>query len=396
MIGKAPLTVTAKAKTITYGDAPANDGVEYSGFVNGETATVVNGTVTYTYSYQQYGNVGSYDITPAGLTADNYEISFAKGTLTVAAKEVGLTWSNTEFAYDSQNHVPTATATGLVNNDTVTVTVSGAASAVGTHTATATALSSSNYKLPGNVTTTFTITKGTQAAPTEIGHTNETISGKKDGTITGLAVGMEYSADGGTTWTTITAAMLTNGALTGLAPGTYKVRYAENNNYNASEAVTVTIEASSTALSISGGVTSFIGNKDEAPIFIELYSGTTKVDDVELQPGNNTSYRFSNVAPGEYTIKVAKADHATRTYTVTVTDKSETVDVEIHLMGDLNGDGKVTTIDFARAYWHACGVEGKTLSEYEQACADVVEGDGITNADALRINQHVRKINPLW
>ena len=85
-IAKAPLTVTAKPKTITYGDVPTNDGVTYSGFVNSETEGVLNGSVTYAYSYTQYGNVGSYTITPSGLTSGNYSITFADGILTVEQK----------------------------------------------------------------------------------------------------------------------------------------------------------------------------------------------------------------------------------------------------------------------------------------------------------------------
>ena len=82
-INKAPLTVKAKDKTITYGDAPANDGVEYSGFVNSETESVLGGTLSYDYTYSQGENVGSYIITPKGLTSDNYSITFETGTLTV-------------------------------------------------------------------------------------------------------------------------------------------------------------------------------------------------------------------------------------------------------------------------------------------------------------------------
>ena len=83
-IGTVPLTVTAKDKAITYGDAPANDGVTYSGFVNKETESVLGGTLAYAYSYTQYGNVGdTYTITPKGLTSDNYNISFVAGPLKV-------------------------------------------------------------------------------------------------------------------------------------------------------------------------------------------------------------------------------------------------------------------------------------------------------------------------
>ena len=89
-VSKRALTVTAKPKTITYGEKPANDGVTYEGFVNGENEEVLTGTLDFAYDYEQYGNVGSYDITPKGLTSGNYDITFTKGSLTVEPKNVTI------------------------------------------------------------------------------------------------------------------------------------------------------------------------------------------------------------------------------------------------------------------------------------------------------------------
>ena len=131
-INKAALTVTANAKTITYGDAPANNGVSYSGFVGSDTASSLSGTLAYTYSYSQFGDVGnSYTITPSGLTSGNYAISYANGTLTVEPKTVGLEWSADSLTYNGTAQAPTATATGLVNGDEIGVTVAGAQTDVG-------------------------------------------------------------------------------------------------------------------------------------------------------------------------------------------------------------------------------------------------------------------------
>lgn len=161
-ITKAALTVTANANTITYGDAPANDGVTYSGFVGTEDESVLTGTLGYTYSYTQYGDVGNYTITPSGLTSSNYDITFATGTLTVEQREVTLSWSDTELTYNRSAQKPTATAGNLVNSDECTVTVSGEQTNVGTgYTATASALSYTNYKLPSSVTQTFSISAKT-------------------------------------------------------------------------------------------------------------------------------------------------------------------------------------------------------------------------------------------
>ena len=49
---------------------------------------------------------------------------------------------------------------------------------------------------------------------------------------------MEYSADNGETWTSVVGT-----EIAGLSAGTYHVRYAENENYNASPSVKVIIEA---------------------------------------------------------------------------------------------------------------------------------------------------------
>lgn len=157
------LMVKAKNHTITYGDVPAGNGVTYEGFVNSETESVLGGPLDYDYSYSQYDDVGNtYTITPKGLTSTNYDITFTTGVLTVTPKTIGVDWTETELSYNGSEQVPTATATGLVNNDEVGVTVTGAQTNVGTdYTATASALTGEkkdNYQLPEGLKHTFTIT----------------------------------------------------------------------------------------------------------------------------------------------------------------------------------------------------------------------------------------------
>ena len=169
-IEQKDLSITARPKAITYGDAPANDGVSYSGFIEGEsenTVGVFTGTLSYVYSYSQYDDVGNtYTITPGGLTATNYAITFVAGTLTVNQRETDIEWGNTALGYNGSPQTPTATATNVVNNDEVTVTVTGAQTNVGTdYTATATGFTGTkagNYVLvSSNTTTTFSIGAGT-------------------------------------------------------------------------------------------------------------------------------------------------------------------------------------------------------------------------------------------
>lgn len=166
-ISQKSLTVTANNNSITYGEAPAGNGVTYSGFVGEQTAAVLGGSLDYDYSYAQYDDVGNtYTITPKGLSSKNYTFSFVAGTLTVNQREVGIEWGNTSLGYNGSAQVPTATATNVVNNDEITVTVTGAQTDIGTgYTATATGLTGAkagNYVLTSsNTTTTFSIGKGT-------------------------------------------------------------------------------------------------------------------------------------------------------------------------------------------------------------------------------------------
>ena len=147
-IAKIPLTVTAKNATIVYGDEPSNASVEFNGFVGEDNEKSLNGSLIYSYDYKQYGDVGEYTITPSGLTADNYEIEFVAGKLSVEPKAVSIAWDKSSFAYNGAAQVPTATAEGLVNSDKCDFTVTGAAVNAGKYSAAVTALNNANYKLP--------------------------------------------------------------------------------------------------------------------------------------------------------------------------------------------------------------------------------------------------------
>ena len=77
------LSVTADTKTKTYGEADPVFTVSYAGFVNNETPAVLGGTLAFARATGE--SVGSYLITPSGLTSGNYAITFNPGTLTIVA-----------------------------------------------------------------------------------------------------------------------------------------------------------------------------------------------------------------------------------------------------------------------------------------------------------------------
>ena len=82
-VTKAPLTVTASSATISV-DAPLPVfTAQMSGFVLGETASVLGGTLTFTTPSGANTVAGTYAVTPGGLTSDNYSIAYVAGVLTV-------------------------------------------------------------------------------------------------------------------------------------------------------------------------------------------------------------------------------------------------------------------------------------------------------------------------
>ncbi len=86
-INKKTLIVTAVDTTVVYAGEPAFD-VEYNGFVGEETEDVLGGELAYECDYTTESAVGStFTITPSGLTAQNYNINFATGTLTVVTDQ---------------------------------------------------------------------------------------------------------------------------------------------------------------------------------------------------------------------------------------------------------------------------------------------------------------------
>ena len=163
-IEKAPLIVTAKNHSIKYGEAANNSGVTYSGFVSSETESVLGGTLDFDYTYSVGDNIGIYEITPKGLTSNNYIISFEKGTLTVEQKELTITWGNTSLVYNKTDQLPEYVANGIVSGDDVQFIVTGAAKNATTlpYTAVITGIAgddAGNYKLPSNLSVEFTISR---------------------------------------------------------------------------------------------------------------------------------------------------------------------------------------------------------------------------------------------
>lgn len=88
-IRKAPLTVTAKDLRIPVSSEIPEYEAVYEGFAGADNAASLGGNLQFTCSYTKESAVGAYEIMPYGLTSENYEIRFVRGTLTVERKSGG-------------------------------------------------------------------------------------------------------------------------------------------------------------------------------------------------------------------------------------------------------------------------------------------------------------------
>ena len=90
-IKKAPLTIKAADVNIIHGSEVPQYEVSYEGFVADETVAVLEGTLAVACGYTKESAVGStYDITPSGLTAKNYDITYVAGKLTVLVNQAAV------------------------------------------------------------------------------------------------------------------------------------------------------------------------------------------------------------------------------------------------------------------------------------------------------------------
>jgi len=82
-VNPAPLTITADNKTKIYLAPLPTFTATFVGFVLGQGPGALSGTLAFTTSATATSPVGTYPITPSGLSSTNYAITYVNGTLTV-------------------------------------------------------------------------------------------------------------------------------------------------------------------------------------------------------------------------------------------------------------------------------------------------------------------------
>ncbi|MFC6877766.1 beta strand repeat-containing protein, partial [Flavobacterium myungsuense] len=332
-ITKAPLTITANNQSVSFKTAVATvigaGTYTASGFVNGETAAVISGTVTYTTTYTATTNAGTsgVTITPnvSGLTATNYSFgTIANGTITIGNATPIVTPIIGSYIYTGVPQGPnSATNTGTGATYTYSyVGVSGTAynasatppTAVGSYSVTATVAADGNYSAASSVPTAFTIGKAVLTITANnqavsFGVAVASVTGAGTYTATGFVNGETASVISGaatyTTTYTTTTALGTAGVtitpnVTGLSAANYSFvgangTIAINNKITPTLSVTI---ASYTYTGLPQGPNTAT-NSGTGSTYTYSYSGS-----------GSTVYGPSATLPtvaGSYTVKVAVA-----------------------------------------------------------------------------------------
>jgi hypothetical protein len=182
-VTKAHLTVTADTKPKRYGDPLPALTATITGFVNGDTSSVVSGKASLSTPAKSASPVGTYPITVGvgTLSAANYDYpNLVGGTLTVTKAHLTVKVDNKAKVRGASNPPLTYALSGFVNGDTLAV-VSGSPSLTTTATTSSPAgsypitpgpgtLAAANYDFPNFVPGTLTVTPDSTLDFDGVGH----------------------------------------------------------------------------------------------------------------------------------------------------------------------------------------------------------------------------------
>lgn len=302
----------------------------------------------------------------------NYAITFIDGTFIINQRPLTVTWGTTEFVYDGKEHCPVAELGNVIGKDDLGALVDGSQTEVGTYTATLAELTgkaAGNYTLPADgLTCEFSIKNAAQDAPV-VQAEAETVSGKKDGKITGVDATMEWRARGAAEYQAVGKDVT---ELKDLAAGVYEVRYQAKANYDASAVTEVTVKA---------------GRK----LVVTL-------------PGNQVGYTLTSTATeldwhgsAKLAISIDGAYFTGKNYAVNVNGKAvKLADDGTYELKDVEGDVNVTVEGVlkhepdgsgwahdAKNHWHICRC-GEVLDKAEHTFEWVVDKPATVEAKGER------------
>ena len=303
----------------------------------------------------------------------NYNITFVDGVFTINQRVLTVKWGTSEFVYDGKEHCPEATLGNVIDKDDLGATVEGSQVEAGdSYQANLTALTgkaAGNYALPTEgLTCEFSIKNAAQGAPV-VQAAAETVGGKRDGKITGVDATMEWRAKDADGYQAVGEGVT---ELTGLAAGTYEVRYQAKANHDASPATEVTV-AAGRKLVVS------------LPTNQEGYALTATATELDWHGSATLTMSIDSAyfAGKDYAVKVdgeAVKLSAKGTYELKDVEGDVNVTVEGILKHEPDGSGWAHD---AKNHWHVCRC-GEVLDKAEHTFEWVVDKPATVEAKGER------------
>lgn len=367
------ITVTAQDDSKTYGEAdPVFTWAITSGeLVEGESLQGIEIEREDDDSVREGGY--ALKLTQPEGANPNYSITFVDGTFTINQRLLTVTWGTTEFTYDGREHCPVATLGNVIGNDDLGATVEGSQTEVGTSykvtLAELTGKAAGNYTLPvGGLTCEFSIKNAAQDAPV-VQAEAETVSGKKDGKITGVDGTMEWRAQGAAEYQAVGEGVT---ELKDLAAGMYEVRYQAKTNYDASAVTEVTVKAGR----------KLVVTLPSSQVGYTLTSTATELDwhgSAKLAMSIDSAY----FAGKDYAVKVdGKAVKLSDAGTFELKDVEHDVNVTVEGVLKHEPDGSGWAHD-AKNHWHVCRC-GEILDKAKHTFEWVVDKPATVEAKGER------------
>lgn len=334
VVNKASLTATAEDKTKTVGATNPSLTIVYSGFVNGEDATVLDTPPTASTTATVASGIGTYPIMVSGGSDANYDFNYVAGTLTVANAVLTVTAEDKTRAFGEANPSLTFTYIGFEGSDDASVidtpptisTTADANSVPGNYPITVSGASDDKYAF-NYVSGDLTITKAAQTI---------SFDALAEKTVGNVAFDLNATASSGlaVTYTSsdTNVATITGNTVTIIGVGTTTITASQagDGNFNAAPEVAQT-------LTVSEAGTAVITSLEEVKAkTIKLYPNPTEdiltVEDLTGQlnytlTDNQGKKILTSQAKDNFDLDLSKLPEGV--YTLTLESQGETISKKV-------------------------------------------------------------------
>lgn len=191
----------------------------------------INGTLTMKFTINKVNNCFINELICKGFTYDGKKVTDPKTMSKFGNDKLSFT-----YYLDRECTKKTTTSDGAAVQG-------GNPSNAGVYYVKATVPGTDNYENLESNPVKFEISKAGWKSP-EVGYTDVSYAGNKDGTIKIIMAGMEWTTtpDIDDSWKKVTDAQILSGMITGLGTGTYYIRYEADRNHYVGDVTKVTID----------------------------------------------------------------------------------------------------------------------------------------------------------